>query len=89
MDNFINQKITQEEQVETFKRILKDNPRNKVCADCNRRNPTWVSLEFGVFICMNCSGMILSFRLLARAYYSRLSSLNWTTYHQSTLDETR
>lgn len=29
---------------------------NTVCADCPTKNPTWASIDFGVFVCMNCIG---------------------------------
>ena len=32
-------------------------PENQSCADCGQHGPTWASLSFGVFICMNCSGI--------------------------------
>ena len=32
---------------------IEDNDR---CADCLSKCPLWVSLDFGIFICMNCSG---------------------------------
>jgi ribosomal protein L37AE/L43A len=35
--------------------ILK-NPKNHHCADCDSISPTWASLDFGVFLCSNCSG---------------------------------
>lgn len=31
-------------------------PTNKNCADCGSSSPTWASLDFGVFVCSNCSG---------------------------------
>ncbi|CAG9314857.1 unnamed protein product [Blepharisma stoltei] len=32
-------------------------PGNQTCADCNSRNPRWLSIPLGVFICIQCSGM--------------------------------
>ena len=31
-------------------------PENQMCADCPTKAPRWVSIELGVFVCMNCSG---------------------------------
>lgn len=27
------------------------------CADCNARGPTWASVNLGLFVCLNCSGV--------------------------------
>ena len=31
-------------------------PSNKVCADCDAKNPRWVSLSLGVLVCIRCCG---------------------------------
>ncbi|PVV01238.1 hypothetical protein BB560_004353 [Smittium megazygosporum] len=34
---------------------------NRSCADCGASNPTWAILNFGVLVCINCSGIHRSF----------------------------
>eukprot|EP00922_Rhytidocystis_sp_ex-Travisia-forbesii_P037440 GHVS01055805.1.p1 GENE.GHVS01055805.1~~GHVS01055805.1.p1 ORF type:complete len:456 (+),score=113.24 GHVS01055805.1:389-1756(+) len=40
---------------EVFKR-LRSKMENRSCIDCNARNPTWISLSYGVYLCLTCSG---------------------------------
>ena len=42
-------------QVVTIEKYLK-RPENQLCADCKRPNPTWASMNLGVFVCIKCSG---------------------------------
>ncbi|EUB55488.1 Arf-GAP with SH3 domain, ANK repeat and PH domain-containing protein [Echinococcus granulosus] len=46
-------------------------PGNRVCADCNRPDPEWVSVNLGVLICLECCG---THRELG-VQYSRTQSL--------------
>ena len=39
-----------------FKR-LRQHPDNKTCADCSAKSPTWASVPFGVFICLQCAAI--------------------------------
>lgn len=60
---------------------------NRYCADCGKRNPEWVSLNLGVIVCIECSGVhrslgvhlskVRSLRLdqLSRAEYALIRSL--------------
>eukprot|EP00051_Salpingoeca_urceolata_P023943 m.413051 g.413051 ORF g.413051 m.413051 type:complete len:1593 (-) comp20172_c4_seq19:1349-6127(-) len=36
---------------------LRENRDNLSCADCGARNPDWTSINLGIVVCINCSGI--------------------------------
>ena len=57
------EKIPEKVQDDIFNKLL-SRSENKECADCKDKNPTWVSIDFGVFICFRCSGIFHYFKNL-------------------------
>ncbi len=53
-----SQRRMNEKEQEKIFQILLSRVNNKNCADCNAKSPQWASIDFGVFICMNCAGKI-------------------------------
>ncbi|KAF9173460.1 ADP-ribosylation factor GTPase activating protein, ER-Golgi transport [Mortierella sp. AD011] len=47
---------TKQETLDFFKRLKMQNA-NKMCADCNSKNPDWCSIPFGIFLCFDCSSV--------------------------------
>jgi len=51
----MQEKLSEKVQERVFGALLR-RPENLECADCTSKGPCWVSIDYGVFICMNCAG---------------------------------
>ncbi|KAK9721870.1 hypothetical protein K7432_003099 [Basidiobolus ranarum] len=52
-----NGKVREPEAREDVHTILKHDPSNEQCADCGSKNPEWCSINFGILLCIECSGI--------------------------------
>lgn len=55
--NKVHELENDHENKEILKKIYECDEMNQICVDCGDKNPTWISINLGVIMCLECSGI--------------------------------
>ena len=73
-------------QAALLEELLKRND-NSACADCYSKIPRWASINFGIFICIRCSGKFLFFSYFLKLGVHRQLGVHITKVKSVNLDK--
>ncbi|XP_033097864.1 arf-GAP with coiled-coil, ANK repeat and PH domain-containing protein 2-like [Anneissia japonica] len=65
----------------SFRSTIQGIPGNEICCDCRNKDPTWASINLGVTLCIECSGVHRSLGV----HISKVRSLTLDAWEPETL----